>query len=475
MHLTSPTVEISNPAPLSTSFSDKMNPSANASSSDPALQIPTASARPGSGKPKILPDLWIGNMKAVEETIDLRQSINSIDMGFTLIDQNNAQRSPSITEVGVICDMYPGVSRVLHLPPYLHVVCDKIPEQVPRTLAGIPCRFTTNLTEIPLCGTFCRGPAISVGTVCRPWILPPFDTRKEIAQLLVSRGVRSVGWLGTRWLLEVESEDDNPVRNLPRTINGLVVSYRCLPPSQEHSRRHIFPSRTEVDNTNYFPNLHFGMLVFQGDGYTTSGCPVKHVDYPEDRFFTVASHGCVLGAEIAHPHAPPDGRIVAIVDKQIGYSDISLAKIVDPAVKYTPEAFAGTDGTIRLKKLRKEQDCMLARELFLDSPFTGLGTGIIIGHGVDVYPKDGIDGTDDKWAFVSNIWTDFASGDYGPVAGCCGTPLYDKDGEVMGFFRWFDDGGVSRCPTPDPLINAGWELANYEPSDALIPADTEPR
>jgi hypothetical protein len=33
------------------------------------------------------------------------------------------------------------------------------------------------------------------------------------------------------------------------------------------------------------------MLVFQGGqdgGYTTSGCTLKHVDYPEDRLFTVA-------------------------------------------------------------------------------------------------------------------------------------------------------------------------------------------
>jgi hypothetical protein len=120
------------------------------------------------------------------------------------------------------------------------------------------------------------------------------------------------------------------------------------------------------------------MLMFQGgqDGsYTTSGCPVKHVvDYPNDRFFTVASHGFVLGNEVVHPHEPPNGRIVAIVDKQMDYSDISLARIVDdPSITYTAESFAGPDGTIRLKELRKEQDCMIGDELFLDSPFTGLG------------------------------------------------------------------------------------------------------
>lgn len=309
------------------------------------------------------PDLWIASLNIVEERVNPQETINSVDMGFTLIDDKNMQRSPSIEEVKLICDIYPGVSDVLHFPPYLRIVCDTLPEQIPRTLAGIPCRFTTKSNEIPLQGTFCRGPAISVGSVCPPWILPTFDTRIKIAQYLVSQGVRSVGWFGTRWLLEVESGDDNTTWNLPRKINGLIASYRCLPSSKQHSMRHILPSQNTIDNTDYFPNLHAGMLVFQGGedgGYTTSGCPVKHVDYPNDRFFTVASHGFVLGTEVVHPHAPPNGRTVAIVDKQMGYSDISLAKIVDPSITYTSESFAGPDGTIRLRELVKEQDCMIA-------------------------------------------------------------------------------------------------------------------
>ena len=419
------------------------------------------------------PDLSIGNLDTTEEGVSPQQTINSIDMGFTLINEKNLQRSPSVEEVKAICDIYPGVTDVLHFPPYLRVVCETLPEQIPRTLAGIPCQFTTNPDEIPLRGTFCRGPAISLGSICPPWILPPFNTRKKIAQHLVSSGVRSVGWLGTRWLLEVESEDDGTARNLPCKINGLIASYHCLPASEEHSRRHIFPSRTEVDDTDYFPNLHAGMLLFQGGdggGYSTSGCPVKHVDHPNDRFFTVASHGFVLGAEVIHPHAPPNGRIVAIVDKQMGHSDISLAKIIDPAIAYTAESFAGPDGTIRLKELRREQDCMIAEELFLDSPFTGLATGIVVAHGVAVYPKDGID---EKWAYVSNIWTDFTASVYDPVAGSCGTPLYNKGGGVVAFFRWFDNAGISTCPTPDSLIKAGWELAHYEHPGPLVPADAD--
>jgi len=142
----------------------------------------------------------------------------------------------------------------------------------------------------------------------------------------------------------------------------------------------------------------------------------------------------------------------------MGDSDVSLAKILDPMITYTDESFSGLHGTIRLTKLRKETECMLGEELFLDSPFTGLGMGVVVGHGVDVYPKDS---NQKEWAFVSNIWTDFNAAVSDPVAGCCGTPLFDKKGDVVAFFRWFDDRGISRCPSPDPLIDAGWELANF--------------
>lgn len=78
----------------------------------------------------------------VEETVNLQWTINSIDMEFSLIDHKNMLRSPSMEEVKVICDIYSGVCDVLYLP-YLRVVCDSMPEHVPRTLARITCRFTT--------------------------------------------------------------------------------------------------------------------------------------------------------------------------------------------------------------------------------------------------------------------------------------------------------------------------------------------
>ena len=141
--------------PLSISSSDKKNLS-EASTSTAAPQTPQTkegfhqSFKQEFDNPMTLPDLWIANLNTVEERVNPQETINSIDMGFTLIDEMNMQRSPSIEEVKLICDIYSGVSDVLHFPPYLRIVCDILSEQIPRILVGIPCRFTTKSNEIPL-------------------------------------------------------------------------------------------------------------------------------------------------------------------------------------------------------------------------------------------------------------------------------------------------------------------------------------
>jgi len=40
--------------------------------------------------------------------------------------------------------------------------------------------------------------------------------------------------------------------------------------------------------------------------------------------------------------------------------------------------------------------------------------------------------------------------------------LFDKDGDVYAFFHYYttDDTATSYCPSPDPLIDAGYRLGN---------------
>jgi len=374
-----------------------------------------------------------------------------IEMGFSLVSPGYVQRSPTKNEVAIMRGLFPDVRRVLHMPPYLTLVCETLPEIRPHLIAGIPCHFTTEPNGIPMQGEWCRGPPLELGIPTPLWKLPSLDTRKEIIKNLAPHGVRSIGWMGTRWLLEVENPDSSTKAVLPRTINGLVSSFRPFKRPEPHSlTRSKIPSSLQIDNTNYHPRLHAGMLVTDGDSPTTSGVPISSVHDSSKRYFTIASHGFVTGAEVIHPLPPPLGRVIGVADVKFGESDISLCRITDDALQYSAETFAGTSGSIRLTNLVKEENCYIGKELFLDSPFTGLGTGIVTVHGLDLMPPYG---PDEQWNYVANIWVNFESGLEDPKKGCCGSPLFDGDGNVYAFFRYFTQDGscTSYCPCPDPL------------------------
>ena len=98
-------------------------------------------------------------------------------------------------------------------------------------------------------GEHCRGPPLQVGELTPESILPWFETRKLILKALAHLRVRSLGWAGTRWLLEVDEPDEFTKLSLPRLINGPVfriadpsgadvLNGPCFGPVQEGLRNH---------------------------------------------------------------------------------------------------------------------------------------------------------------------------------------------------------------------------------------------
>jgi len=55
--------------------------------------------------------------------------------------------------------------------------------------------------------------------------LTPFTDRVEIIRELMSAGATEIGWLGTHWVILVESSDEETKSRLPRTLANLAVSY----------------------------------------------------------------------------------------------------------------------------------------------------------------------------------------------------------------------------------------------------------
>jgi hypothetical protein len=158
---------------------------------------------------------------------------------------------------------------------------------------------------------------------------------------------------------------------------------------------------------------------------------------------------------VIHPSVAV-GHVIGQVWKTFQDTDIALAKITDPAVRFSAETFAGPHRTTKLDCLVGQHETYMGQELFMDSPFTGLANGYVfvtdvaaISTDEDVHPR----------TFVANLWVNFENDLNDPVDGCCGSPMWDSEGGIHAFFRYYaDDSGMSYCPTPDPLINAGYQM-----------------
>ena len=187
-----------------------------------------------------------------------------------------------------------------------------------------------------------------------------------------------------------------------------------------------------------------------------SGCPGFHPNDPS-QYFTIASHGFVTGGDVRHPLGK--SHIIGIADKKFGETDISLCCITDSQINYTVNSFAGSNDGIMLGKMVKEEGVWIGKELFFDSPLTGLGTGYVVAHGTRAIPSDS---PDPELHYVANLWVSFDYGENDPREGCCGSPLFDKDGDVYAFFHYYttDDITTSYCPSVDPLIQTGYSLGN---------------
>jgi hypothetical protein len=127
------------------------------------------------------------------------------------------------------------------------------------------------------------------------------------------------------------------------------------------------------------------------------------------------SHGFITGAEVRRPSG--NSRIIGIADKKFGETDISLCCITDDRINYTAECFAGNNDNILLRKLVKEDEVWIGKELFFDSPFPGPGTGYIVAHGTRAIPSDS---PDPKFHYIANLWVRFDYEGDEPKKGCCG-------------------------------------------------------
>ncbi|KAL9102553.1 MAG: hypothetical protein Q9163_002303 [Psora crenata] len=161
---------------------------------------------------------------------------------------------------------------------------------------------------------------------------------------------------------------------------------------------------------------------------TTSGILVTNRE--GQSFITVATQGFEEDGLVYHPN-PKNGTLIGQIIESLPGTDISIARL-NPGLRYVNETFgthAEPDG-IRINGISPCYPPHLRGydALTMNNPFSGSREGITMALGLRI-PEEG------EKDYVAHQWHLFDNGDE-PVDGCCGSPILDAEGRIVGLFRF---------------------------------------
>lgn len=344
---------------------------------------------------------------------------------------------PSAMSVGVFCSTV--VVCFVTLPP----------KPWPLSVAGLPVVFTTNkhnvgLNHGKLGGSHTRG-------------LAYLDSRKKFPesvldeviiyfekQLLIA--VTSVTSLAGVWVITVP--DGTDLLSLPTIIAQSPCYYKFASQAEnleEAACRNTESAGTTWDHSQYSmvqPGIMLGSGGELNELLTTSGIIVK--DNDGHNYLTVASHGFPAGRDnVYHPNVN-GSRLGRIHDRLIN-TDIALLRL-SPSQHFDNITFGArfSDGTteppLQICGI-KSTFAMQSYELVsINNPFNGFCEGLFMGSGKYRLPADG-PVANHKW--VSTVWVYYGNGRAEPMKGSSGSPILDKDGFLIGFFRYLTPSGLA--------------------------------
>jgi hypothetical protein len=430
---------------------------------------------------------------------------------FTLWDnQKKRFRRPTQDEHEMIFDkiaeQFPNVLSIAVIFPWLIV---EFEEDVPPTaerpflIAGLVAIYLVEGEQYPVgisrIGTPGEGPAPtvpdSVASDLRPYHVPN-KTSFEFLHCAVE-SAEHISSYPHQLLFELypmsDAEFDAKVSSLPKRFGSLVAYYnngefvRTLASRQKSPNPQFGKSGCElvIDDTDYLLNanggkIHPGVLLeckgievndkVVGDDLANAGIAVSK---DGEVRLTCASH---MFDKVSEKIAYHGKTVVGEVEQTIG-EDIGLIDLVVPVSNQFLEANCTATRLIRTTDI-EENDIVS-----VDSCFTGPQSMLIAGtrYGKRRRRRPG---PAHPWYYVQLEQGIFTSSDpiipKPPVVrlGMCGTPLLRvaniKDdsvvavGDILGFFLWVDSPSYegkmlySFAQPCDPLIDAGWEVANVD-------------
>lgn len=284
-------------------------------------------------------------------------------------------------------------------------------------------------------------------------ILPNEVSLHDIRERLPSRiANRSVGYMRDEELMRPQWAD-LPAKRLinPRPTQGIIddTPYDVLRPGV------IVCSQTFKDNAHpaWFS--------------TTSGVQVENS--VGDRFMTAASHGIGVNERVWQIASQERKKLLGKAVQEISFTDISLVQLED-GITFSNETFENAAGEVpRFTRLFGEdpaRDSAVDGNCYLNSPYTGNMDGVVVMNSVKL--ERSTHPTEDALRYVLYNWAYMGQeeGDSDkdrPPDGTCGSVIWDDDGLILGFYRYYiakgPFAGFAAAVNASEVVKAGYRLA----------------
>lgn len=343
---------------------------------------------------------------------------------------------PPPREFQVLGSLLPTHSGIGVLGPFLVLNVDHLPTKPwPLSVAGLPLFITT--------ATHARPWALGRPGNPRHRVLEHHDGYRTRDRCLYEAvinyfeeeqiSISEVVWFFGCWRITLSGASEHPAA-LPGKICRTTIFYLVEANDRpvDAAFRGKIPARARFDDTPYSP-LRPGIMVASKSRLTTSGVFVKNGR--DDVFMTVASHGFPDDdTAVYHPNinASPVGEI----DHRLGDTDIALMKL-DNGALFENSSFQSNvePNGVKLKGIRDPFEMKMFDMVSMDTPFVGSIDGQFLTVVMRSMPT-----TSQQPQWVTQTWAWFGQDPSSmPAEGSCGSAIWDEDGYVVSFFRYYVD------------------------------------
>lgn len=365
--------------------------------------------------------------------------------GLNLVS-NGTARFPTLKEIQVLQEKLPNAKSIGVVPPMINVECENLPcKPWPLTVAGLPLRFVEDRWDaLGVNHGYPGGSKTEYLTNCDArggLIKLALEAIIECFEIELQVAITSVANIGSQ--LEITVPDDTNLSTLPIKVANCGISYQFasrVEAPQIGTMELPFHVTVIWDRSKYAP-LRPGTMINIGSKsaaaiLVTSGVAVE--DDTGTRYFTTA------GKSSSRKRLPcqnlGEPRIPRKIYHHLKDPNISIVKLL-PDESYENKTFCFKPCSSRIipglpiRGVLDPFQLPLYSILVMDSAFSGYCECIHIGF----QKMKALGG-----GWVTKHWMYFGTSLLGPLEGCAGTPILDKEGMLISLLEhiWKDGIGI---------------------------------